>query len=236
MLRACRPAQDDKGRRGGAASFLMADLPERRIMKEQVIFEIIGYVGSAFVLASFLMASVVRLRIINSVGCVVSVVYGLLIHAYPTVIMNGALLLINIFFLLRMSREKSADYHADRAEAGDEFLHWFLTAHAEDIRKYFPAFDGAARGNYIRFSYCGDKAAGLLMGELADDGTLRILLDYTTPEYRDLSVGGWLYGSLAEEGVRQAVVAVPTQGHEKYMLKMGFAKEGEAWVKKPGLS
>ena len=38
-------------------------------MKEQVIFEIIGYVGSAFVLASFLMASVVRLRVINSVGC-----------------------------------------------------------------------------------------------------------------------------------------------------------------------
>ena len=78
-------------------------------MKDQVIFEVIGYVGSAFVLASFLMASVVRLRVINSVGCIVSVIYGLLIHAYPTVIMNAALLLINIFFLLRMSKQKSAE-------------------------------------------------------------------------------------------------------------------------------
>ena len=201
-------------------------------MKEQVIFEIIGYVGSAFVLASFLMASVVRLRVINSVGCVVSVVYGLLIHAYPTVIMNGALLIINIYFLLRMSKQKSADYHADRAEAGDEFLHYFLAAHAEDIRKYFPAFDGAAHGNYIRFSYCGDKAAGLLMGDLSDDGELRITLDYTTPEYRDLSVGSWLFESLAGEGIRRAVVAVPTREHDRYLLKMGFDREGEVYVKK----
>ena len=201
-------------------------------MKEQVIFEIIGYVGSAFVLASFLMASVVRLRVINSVGCVVSVVYGLLIHAYPTVIMNGALLIINIYFLLRMSKQKSADYHADRAEAGDEFLHYFLAAHAEDIRKYFPAFDGAAHGNYIRFSYCGDKAAGLLMGDLSDDGELRITLDYTTPEYRDLSVGRWLFESLAGEGIRRAVVAVPTREHDRYLLKMGFDREGEVYVKK----
>ena len=201
-------------------------------MKEQVIFEIIGYVGSAFVLASFLMASVVRLRVINSVGCVVSVAYGLLIHAYPTVIMNAALLLINIFFLLRMSRQRSADYHADRANADDEFLRWFLTAHAEDIRKYFPSFAGAEGCNYIRFAYCGDKAAGLLMGDLSGDGALRITLDYTTPEYRDLSVGSWLFDSLAAEGVRRAVVAVPTREHDKYMQKMGFAREGEAWVKR----
>lgn len=202
-------------------------------MKDPVIFEVIGYVGSAFVLASFLMASVVRLRIINSVGCVVSVVYGLLIHAYPTVIMNAALLLINIFFLLRMSREKSAEYHADRAEPDDEFLHHFLTAHGEDIRKYFPAFDGAADCGYIRFSYCGDTAAGLVMGSL-DGGVLDLKLDYTTPEYRDLSVGSWLYGSLAAEGIRKVTVAVPTQDHEKYMQKMGFEKDGEAWVKTLG--
>ena len=200
-------------------------------MKDQLIFEIIGYVGSAFVLASFLMASVVRLRIINSVGCIVSVVYGLLIHAYPTVIMNAALLLINIFFLIRMSKQKSADYHADRAEADDQFLHWFLTAHGEDIKKYFPVFDPAARCNYIRFAYCGDKAAGLVMGDLDEKGSLYLVLDYTTPEYRDLSVGTWLYESLAAEGIRRAAVVVPTQNHEKYMQKMGFAKEGEAWVK-----
>ena len=33
---------------------------------------------------------------------------------------------------------------------------------------------------------------------------------------------------------RRAVVAVPTRNHEKYMQKMGFAKEGEVWVKTLG--
>lgn len=200
-------------------------------MKDPLIFEIIGYVGSAFVLASFLMASVVRLRIINSVGCIVSVVYGLLIHAYPTVIMNAALLLINIFFLIRMSKQKSADYHADRVEEGDQFLAYFLEAHGEDIRRYFPSFSPQKSCNYIRFSYCGDKAAGLIMGELSEDGVLRLALDYTTPEYRDLSVGSWLYGQLAEEGIRRVILAVPTENHEKYMVKMGFVKENEGYVK-----
>ena len=200
-------------------------------MKDPLIFEIIGYVGSAFVLASFLMASVVRLRIINSVGCIVSVVYGLLIHAYPTVIMNAALLLINIFFLIRMSKQKSADYHADRVEEGDQFLAYFLEAHGEDILRYFPSFSPQKSCNSIRFSYCGDKAAGLIMGELSEDGVLRLALDYTTPEYRDLSVGSWLYGQLAEEGIRRVILAVPTENHENYMVKMGFVKENEGYVK-----
>ena len=69
------------------------------------------------------------------------------------------------------------------------------------------------------------------MGELSEDGVLRLALDYTTPEYRDLSVGSWLYGQLAEEGIRRVILAVPTENHEKYMLKMGFVKENEGYVK-----
>ena len=152
---------------------------------------------------------------------------------FTSPIMNAALLLINIFFLLRMSKAKSAEYHADRAEQGDEFLHYFLTAHGEDIRKFFPAFDGAEGCGYIHFAYCGDKAAGLVAGDLKD-GVLDLKLDYTTPEYRDLSVGRWLYGRLTEEGIRKVTLSVPTRDHEKYMQKMGFENKGEAWVKTLG--
>lgn len=200
-------------------------------MKEQLVFEVIGYIGSAIVLASFLMASVVRLRIINSAGCVVSAIYGLLIHAYPTVIMNGALLLINLLFLLRMSWQKSADYHADRAEQGDEFLRYFLAAHRKDIRRYFPDFAGTEGCNYLRFSYCGDKVTGLLAGTLSESGELDISLDYTTPEFRDLSVGRWLYACLKKEGIHRAVLEVPTIDHEKYLLKMGFVQKDGKYVK-----
>ena len=69
-------------------------------MTSRTIFEIIGYVGSALVLLSFLMSSVLKLRIINSIGSLASLIYGLLVHTYPTVIMNGALLIINIVFII----------------------------------------------------------------------------------------------------------------------------------------
>ena len=46
-------------------------------MDPKVIVEIIGYIGSALVLVSMLMTSVVRLRIINLIGSVIFAGYAL---------------------------------------------------------------------------------------------------------------------------------------------------------------
>ncbi len=198
-------------------------------MSTQQIFELIGYIGSAFVLASFLMASVVKLRIINSIGCIVSVIYGLLIHAYPTILMNGVLLLINLYFLYKMSKENAASYHVYHAKEDDAFLGYFLEQHAEDIRKFFPSFESAKGCNYIVVSHCADEAAGVLLGNLDKDGKLDVQVDYTTPQYRDLSVGKWLAAHAGEAGVKRAVLHVPTKHHAEYMKKIGFVKAGDAY-------
>ena len=73
----------------------------------RVIIEAIGYVGTALVLVSFLMTSVYKLRIINTAGSLISVIYGVIMQVYPTVVLNGALALINIFFLWRQMSYKS---------------------------------------------------------------------------------------------------------------------------------
>ncbi len=201
-------------------------------MSQQTIFEIIGYVGSALVLTSFLMSSVVKLRIINSLGCFVSVIYGLMIHAYPTLVMNGALLVINLYFLWKMSKSKTAEYHVTKANAEDGFIEYFLNTYKEDIHKYFPAFTSAAGDNYIRVSMCGDKVAGILIGDRSEEGVLNVDLDYTTPEFRDLSVGKWFYAHIDKQEISAVEVAVPTCNHEKYMEKMGFVKTGDKYLMK----
>ena len=66
-------------------------------MDIKLIIEVIGYIGSALVLVSFLMTSVVKLRMINLIGCVVFAGYALAIRSYPTAIMNICLAGINIF-------------------------------------------------------------------------------------------------------------------------------------------
>ena len=76
-------------------------------LKLEIIFEIIGYIGTAFVLLSFLMTSVVRLRVLNTIGSLVSLVYLLIRHAYPTAFMNAALVVINVIHLARMYNQKA---------------------------------------------------------------------------------------------------------------------------------
>lgn len=61
--------------------------------------EWIGYLAMAVLLVSFIMKNVTKLRIINSVGCALFVIYGLLISQYPIVITNVAIIIINFYYL-----------------------------------------------------------------------------------------------------------------------------------------
>ena len=74
--------------------------------------EWLGMVASAFILISFLTSNQIKTRIINSVGCVVFVVYGLILPAYSTAFMNAAMLVVHVVFLtkyfIKRHKEKSA--------------------------------------------------------------------------------------------------------------------------------
>lgn len=61
--------------------------------------EIIGYLASLFVLLSFLNKDLRKLRIINSIGCALFVVYGLFLSSIPIIITNVTILLINGYYL-----------------------------------------------------------------------------------------------------------------------------------------
>jgi len=64
--------------------------------------EIIGYIASLFVLVSFLMKDIKKLRLINSVGCMLFVIYGVLLNfSIPIILTNTAILIINTIALLK---------------------------------------------------------------------------------------------------------------------------------------
>ncbi|MEO1643805.1 MAG: hypothetical protein AAFR67_01365, partial [Chloroflexota bacterium] len=68
-------------------------------MELTLIYEIVGYIASALVAVSLLMTSILRLRIINLIGAIVFVVYGVLIVAYPIVLTNAIIVCINVYQL-----------------------------------------------------------------------------------------------------------------------------------------
>jgi uncharacterized protein with PQ loop repeat len=63
------------------------------------VTEWVGYAASLGVLLSFLMKDIKTLRLVNSVGCLLFVVYGVLLSSIPIIITNVAILLINFYYL-----------------------------------------------------------------------------------------------------------------------------------------
>ena len=63
--------------------------------------EIYGYISMVVVIISMLMKDMKRLRIINTISCAMFLIYGLILSAYPIVLLNTAIIFIN---LLKLSK------------------------------------------------------------------------------------------------------------------------------------
>lgn len=64
------------------------------------ITEWIGYLASLVLIISFMMKNVSTLRIINSVGAILFVVYGIMLNiSWPIIITNVFILFANIYYL-----------------------------------------------------------------------------------------------------------------------------------------
>ncbi|WP_079721060.1 PQ-loop repeat-containing protein [Salegentibacter holothuriorum] len=61
--------------------------------------EWIGYLSSFFIAISFFMRNIVKLRIINTLGCILFVIYGILIDSWPVIIANGIIVFVNFYYL-----------------------------------------------------------------------------------------------------------------------------------------
>ncbi len=67
--------------------------------------EYIGYLASALVLISFLMKKMTTLRLINILGCMAFVIYGIMLkYSWPIVITNVSIILINSYYLVKSKR------------------------------------------------------------------------------------------------------------------------------------
>ncbi|MGI5888936.1 MAG: YgjV family protein [Oscillospiraceae bacterium] len=192
--------------------------------------ELLGYIGSAIVLVSFLLTSVVKLRIVNSIGGFIFAIYALIIKSYPTAIMNFALVVINIYYLIKMSRTDKA-YDLVEVSPSDTYLKHELERCRSDILSFFPGTDlDPSHANSAYIVCQGGETAGLMLGN-REGSTMDLVLDYTTEKYRDFSVGKYVFGKLGKSGIKQVTFSGPDEKHKKYLDSVGFKKEGDRYVK-----
>ncbi|KGQ71161.1 hypothetical protein A1D23_00135 [Chelonobacter oris] len=67
--------------------------------------EILGYVATAFVVVSFLLNSILPLRIVNAIGATMYIVYGALIDSLPVVLLNVFITLVHIYQIIKLKRQ-----------------------------------------------------------------------------------------------------------------------------------
>lgn len=75
-------------------------------MNSSMLIEIMGYFGSILVVVSMLMTSVIKLRVVNTIGAGIFAVYALIICSYPTALMNTCLVIINIYNLVKLLKNE----------------------------------------------------------------------------------------------------------------------------------
>jgi hypothetical protein len=196
--------------------------------------DILGWGGSALLVYSLLQSRVLRFRVLNLAACLILIVFNAFIGVWPMVGMNAVLCAINVWFIVRLLRDRhdEAAFQVLEVRNDDEYLRHVLRVHGADILRFNPDFvhDPSEQDQDAFLVQKGDETVGVVLLR-AEDDTAHVLLDYVTPRFRDFSPGEFVWrrsGMLADHGYRR-VVTSPTMV-APYYDRLGFQRDGESWV------
>ena len=65
------------------------------------LVDIVGYAAMIALMISFTVKDIKKLRIINTIGCILFVVYGFMLHSWPIIITNAFITVVNLYYLLK---------------------------------------------------------------------------------------------------------------------------------------
>lgn len=201
-------------------------------MSTATVYELIGYAGSALIVVSLMMRSVLRLRWINLAGALVFAVYGLLIAAPPVWVVNGAIVLIDIYHLAQLKRDRREAFEMLEVNPDSRYLARFVEAHREGIRRFQPEFQGIETTHRVFLVLRDLVPVGVLAMRPGADGGAVVDLDYVIPGYRDLRPGTFLFrrGTIRSAlGITRLVTEPGSAAHQRYLAKMGFERVGDRY-------
>ena len=64
-------------------------------------WDIVGYIGTAVVLGSFLINDIIRLRLVNTLGSLIWLVYGIGLSMMPQIVVNSSIILIHLYWFYK---------------------------------------------------------------------------------------------------------------------------------------
>ena len=197
-------------------------------MDSSFIYEIIGYIASLLVALSLTMKSLQKLRIVNMIGAIVFIVYGLLIGAIPVAFLNTLILGVNVYNLWQMWKQK--DYFTlMQVRADSSYLKKFLEFYRNEISEFVPTYlFKPAEDQVVVFILRNMLPVGLVIVK-PEGEEAHIFLDFVIPGYRDFRAGKFLFDESTEfyrqMGILRLSTATGSKRHETYLQRMGFKLE-----------
>lgn len=149
-----------------------------------IYLEIFGYIGSALVIVSMMMTSVLKLRIINMCGGVISLIYAACIPepAWPVIVLNACLISINFVQTVRQLLGKE-DVTILSARANDPTVQHLMHLWQKDVKKNHPNYNlEATNEETIHILYVGEAAVGFFTSAGEEANKTELL--YLTPSRR----------------------------------------------------
>ena len=194
---------------------------------EASLIEWLGYAASALIVASLAMTSIIRLRIVSLIGSALFGLYGVFISAPPVVITNGAIVAINLWFLIRVLSTEDR-LSVVPAQRDDPIVSEFIAQHRQDIEQHAQPTDLIDGADVCFLMLRNDTVAGVFLGVRTspDDGLL--VTDYVTAPFRDLKNGKSLYAAdgrvFRELGIRRLRTSSSSHPQVRYLSTIGFVE------------
>jgi hypothetical protein len=197
---------------------------------------ICGYLASAFLAISLVVTRAMWFRWINLLGCATFVIYGALIDAFPVILANGILVVINIVQVVNLYTRKERFEHV-QIHKGDEIVESFLKFYRKDIHLYFPDFQFTTDTGRICFMVLRNATmANIFVARKAEDGNIFVEINYTVPKYRDYKIGQFIFEEESNYLRSRGVCTIYTKSyyseHTHFLQRMEFQQRvlnGEAY-------
>jgi hypothetical protein len=154
--------------------------------------ELIGYAGSILVAISLMMKSLLRLRMINMLGAIFFIAYGLMIGAFPVAFLNGLILCVNLYNLWQMWRQKDY-FKLMEVHYNSPYLRNFVDFYQKEIREFFPTYLFKPQSDQVVIFVLRNMVPTGLLIVRPNEEEAEVFLDFVIPGYGYFRAGIFLF-------------------------------------------
>ncbi|MGP1458567.1 MAG: hypothetical protein ACTTKL_04590 [Treponema sp.] len=201
--------------------------------------QVLGYAASFIIFVSLTMKSIVKLRILNALGCLVFVIFALKTNSIPAVVMNIGIVFIDMYYLYGIVRTKDT-FEMVAVQKDNDIVRYFFEKNKDEMNALFGE-DALSAGDAAALFFRNNDIAGIVAYSIQESGDGKralITADFVVPKYRDLAIGRRFFvedvSYWKERGCTSLESANASKVHIAYLKRLGFAFDAarNIWKKK----